>query len=268
MALSCLLIFSACTTQHYYYLQTPHQVPLFKEEKEVRLSGGGGMSSSTNAKNLQAAGSITDQFAIAANYMDIKNSKETTINGVRTNWWKGRYFEGMFGYYKDFGKFGIFETYAGYGSGAQEHSYASEDVDLYFPFIPVPTSTVMGSSKLNFNKYFVQPSYGISLDVVDIALSLRVSDVFFNTIDNKVNSDYFAYKELEDMNRRSFILFEPAITVRAGWKYVKGQIQYSYTGILAGAYFPYETYHFSMGLNFAFAERFNRKTSEIKTLAE
>jgi hypothetical protein len=256
----------ACISQrpHYYYQQSPPEVSLFKEKHEARLSGAVIVGPTMNGKGIKGAFSLTDKFMVAAGWNDFKNNREDFVNGISTGSWSGNYFETAFGYYKGHQELGILECYAGYGHGSEYHKYTSvtEEYDAFL-FIPVVTytATEIGSASLKYNKLFVQPSYGISIKhSVDLALYTRISALDFYEVKNNITSGYQDYNNVQTIQReRISFMIEPGITFRAGYKYVKFQLQ---AGLTAGsASFKYDDYFISTGLQFEFAKRYMKSRS-------
>ncbi|MBG0859746.1 MAG: hypothetical protein IQL11_09600 [Bacteroidales bacterium] len=165
---------------------------------------------------------------------------------------KGNYFEGGLGYYKPFEKYGgVFEIYGGIGRGKEHHEYTSKHFDQWDYYTEYD-----GNSDLSFTKLFIQPSYGLMFDVLDLALSTRIYRLSFTDINNKITEPGEA-DEVNYLSDRGHFFIEPAITLRGGWKYIKAQFQASYVGHLGNPeYFFYEDFHFSAGLYFTIAKRF------------
>jgi hypothetical protein len=211
IVLCCALIFGGCA--HFYYLPNNLNVPLFKEKYEFHGStslGGGFISTGTD---VQTALSLTNHLAVMANYMSSKyySNDPEDDNSIKYN-----YFEGAAGYFKPFNEFWVFEVYGGFGSGKQHHEYYAW-----------PDNTYRGNADLPFVKFFLQPSIGVTFNAFDIALSSSISRLSFNKINNSVDQNSSYYDELDMIARNSkFFLFEPAITIRGGWKFVKMQLQY------------------------------------------
>lgn len=231
------LAFSSC--QHYYYIAPAKNVPLFKEKNEYRATvaiGGGDEASTTD---LQAAYSITNNFAVMANYMSANGG-----NKSGDEWGSGKYFDAAVGYFKCLSNDFVFGIYGGIGSSNQHHRYSSN------------TST----ADLSFSKLFIQPTIGLTYNRFDYAFTPAFGMVSFNKINNQINftnSEYDAVN-LIALNRNS-LLFEPTFTIRAGWKYVKLQLQSTGTMNLTHSNLAFEDSKVSIGLTFAFAERFKRK---------
>lgn len=250
---------SSCFTQHYYYSQNTQQVPLFKEKNEAQLLGNLSVGDATSAQNIQTAYSITDKFAVMGSWMNFKNSKETKINGVSLASWNGQYYDAAFGYFKDFKKYGVFEIYGGLGTASQHHSYSEEVLDTTYSFFVFQNSTVVnrGTADIHFNKFYIQSQYGLSYNNFDLALSVRLSNIYYSTVHNQITKGYIAFNDVESLrHNRNYFLVEPGITIRFGWKYVKMQIQYSYSGLLSSHNLSIDNYYVSFGLNIAIAKRF------------
>ena len=239
---------------------------MFKEKKEFRLSGSIGGGEETSTKEIQAASSVTKNIALMSNILFAEANNGSTENNSS----KGRYFDGAVGYYKDFKKYGVFELYAGAGTYKQHHNYFEDGIVGYdyfpvigFPFgyidtVPKYGPIAAGSADLSYLNYFIQPNYGFSFDCLDVSISTRISDLYFNKINNQItNASLAYYTEVEGMRKhRHSIVFEPAITIRCGWKNTKMQLQYAYTGILSNSTYRYETYNLSFGVNFSIAKRY------------
>ena len=210
-ALVCALISGGCA--HFYYLSNNPNVPLFTEKYEFRGSlsaGGGSISSGTD---VQAAFSITDHFAVMADYMSSKYYSNDTDDD---NLAKGSYFDAAAGYFKPFSNHLVFEVYGGFGSCSQHHEYYSWPENIY-----------RGESDLTYVKAFLQPSIGLSFNAFDVAFSSGLSRLNFVEIDYSVDETSAYHEELNflEQNRKHFLI-EPAITVRGGWKSFKMQFQY------------------------------------------
>lgn len=264
-----VLILSGCVTQkqHYYHFQNPQQVTLFKERNEFRLTGSYSSAKDNKGTSFQGAYSITDKFALAFNWTENENSKTTIVNGVETGSWSGQYFDGAFGYFKNFDKYGIFEVYAGWGYGEQLHKYSSIKEEWSYSWFwgSYLTQTVTPIGQANFitNKYYVQPAYGFSWNGIDVAFSTRFSNLNFTHVNTNVASINKEFNEIKDIrDDKSYFLMEPAITFRGGWKYIKSFVLISTAGFLGIDDFPMSQNTMSIGLQLSIAKRFWRK--EVK----
>ena len=231
------ILISSCS--HYYYIQNIQNVPLFKEKNELcaTMALGGGDEVST--KEVQAAYSITKNIAVMADFMSASGG-----NVSSNNWGKGMYLDGAVGYYKSLNDIGVFEIYGGIGTSNQHHQYSTGNHND-------------GTADLSFTKIFLQPSLGLTFKAFDIAISTRFSKLSFNKVDNQINLNNYEIYNLDTiaLNRNSFLI-EPALTLRGGWKFIKLQLQFSYTNNLTHQNLKFENSNVSLGLYFTIAKRY------------
>jgi hypothetical protein len=225
------VLFGSCS--HYYYVPGAQNVPLFRDKNELRLSGSYGVGLETEGINIQAAYALTDKIGIMTDFISAKGG-----NPSNHNYGKGSYFDGAVGYFKPLDKFGVFEIYAGLGRGDQYHEYGS----FY-------NHQSTGYADLSFTKLFIQPSFGFTSDYFDIALSTRLSRIGFNILENNISGNTDSYNDLSALSDKRHLFLEPGITLRAGWKSVKVQIQAVYSRYLNNPrLYIGEEYHISLGL--------------------
>ena len=112
---------------------------------------------------------------------------------------------------------------------------------------------------MSFRKIFVQPSIGLTFDYFDIAFTPSISNVFYYNINNSLGPSNYVYDHINELSRqRSYFFLEPAITIRAGWKYVKVQTQFIgiHNFTRSDLKFTGQT---NIGLVFSFADKYRRK---------
>jgi hypothetical protein len=239
------VLLSSCA--HYYYVANVQNVPLFREKNELHLSGYYGVGMYSNSIEVQASYSLPYNIGIMANYM---NGRGGDVS--KNNYGKGNYFEGALGYYKPFEKFeGVLEIYGGMGGGKEHHEYSSRHFDNWEYYYQYD-----GSSDISFSKLFIQPSFGLTFDMFDVALSTRLNRLSFNNISNNITAPLES-DEVNFLSDKSHYFIEPAITLRGGWTYIKFQFQLVYSGYLGHPdFYFYDDIHFSAGLYFTIAKRF------------
>jgi hypothetical protein len=226
-------LLSSCT--HYYYVPNTQNVPLMKERNEFHLAAYYGGGDESDCGEFQGAYAISDHVGVAANYIFAKGGDATDYDYAN-----GKCFDGAIGYFKPLGNSGVFEVYGGLGKGSQHHEY---DIGSY--------------ADINNTKFYIQPAYGISLQWVDLAVSTRLSGVSFNNIRKQVGYDSELLDDLKYLSGQTHFFMEPAVTLRMGWKNVKAQFQYIYSGYLGSSQRSlFEDSHFSLGLFLTFAERY------------
>ena len=250
-----MLAFISCNRDIY----VPNQVnaPLLKEKNEFKAN--------LSLSNWQAAYAVSDNIAIMVNgqYVsrafwfdnDDNNNDDDLFVDKNT---RGGLLEGGVGFFKalDTKQRAVFDVYAGYGNGAfktLEGAYSSA---------PDGTSKIDYQLRTQFHKFFVQPSFGLSHKVVEAAFTPRFSIV-------KFYNQTMGVKAFEnDTQRRDNFLrlgdnavpfFEPAFTVRVGYRYVKfhAQLMFSvpmndetYSGYDVNDYFQPVSFQTGVSLNF------------------
>jgi len=225
-----------CSCSHYYYVSNVQNVPLFKDKNEYRISGSIGEGDESSSVEVQTAVSVTENVAIMANFM-----RATGGDLKSTNYGKGNYFEGALGYFKPVKKNGVFEIFGGVGGCEQHHEYAGYGNGQYYDI-----------SDISFWKFFVQPSFGFTSNVIDIAFSTRFCGLNYYNVSSVSNS----HENMNTLSNGSHFFLEPAITLRVGWKHIKGQLQYVYSGYLNNTKLNfYEYTHISMGISFALGSK-------------
>jgi len=184
------------------------------------------------------------------NFMSAKG-----IDNNEESWAKGTYLDAAIGYYKPLHKSGVFEIYGGVGGSKQQHQYRSE---IYDPGNPAYNNLNAGTSDLSFIKIFVQPSIGMTFNGFDFAFSTRFNRLSFNKTDNqidKLSNKYEFDKLYATAQTKNYMFFEPALTIRAGWKNLKVQLQGATASYLNNDHYHFDQYHISIGLYVAIAKR-------------
>jgi hypothetical protein len=206
------LCLNSCTTQ--MYVSNAVNAPLLKQRSEVQLT--------VTQNDVQAAIGIGRHFGIMANgfyknYRDDNNYRHTGVMG-----------EAAIGYYKPMEHNLVFETFAGFGMG---NIYKQQQ------FTNTDNTTYMGKFNADAAKVFLQPDFGYKSSRFDIVLSSRFSFVNYNKFKpenypvDELKKDYL---DNNNLTGPTFIFAEPALTVRAGYKYIKVQAQFGLTANLTG----------------------------------
>lgn len=243
--ISIIFIMTGCT--HYYYVPPTHNVPLFREKNEVRITANVSNDVGVGV-DIQAAYAMTKKFAVMTSFSSVKDEYEVDLG-------KGNYFDLALGYFKPLDKNTLFEIYGGFGSSTQNHKYG------YYN-----DGSPGAEAHLSFIKLFLQPSLGYTSNGFDVAVTAGLSNIIFREINNRVSHGSPHYEEVNLISKnRSSFLFEPSLTVRGGWKYAKVQAQILYSKNLSHSELNFFSYRSSLGLTFAFAERFKNKNRVKKT---
>ncbi len=223
--LAVFLIITECTP--YYYAPNMHNVPLFQGKNEFRLDFSGSTGQEYSGYEVQTAIAPTDNFGIMLNGFKVK--KEDNYDN---RWGKGYLIEGAIGTFLPVDKHSIFEFYGGMGYGSVENGYNDQS-----------------SSILNFNRFFIQPSIGFTSNYFDMAISSKLCGLKYNNIKLHGNIESDDLENITYINQHPFsILFEPAFTLRCGWKYLKIQFQMGFSKNLSNPELKQEKLNMNLGL--------------------
>ncbi|RAJ87253.1 hypothetical protein CLV59_1012 [Chitinophaga dinghuensis] len=267
LAAASLILTAACRTT--VYVPSPTNAPALKEKHEFKATVG--------PNSIQTAFAITDHLAIMANGQYVYRSNLFSSDGqTQSSNGYDRYVQGgsgeaAIGYFlpiKDRGrKSAIFDVYAGYGTGGfntldrnYDKKYAANANDYKI--------------ETRFSKFFIQPSIGIVHPVVETIFSSRISLVNFYGLHagsraTPFDSTYSDKGSFYEIGARTRLLYEPAITVRLGYKYGKFQMQLQHSLSFSGdndhnftTYF--EPLSFNVGATLDIAKWYHSKTKQLK----
>ncbi|MFZ4399589.1 MAG: hypothetical protein ACOYO1_06120 [Bacteroidales bacterium] len=206
ISISLIFLFTGCGSVHYYW-PTMQNVPLFKEKNEIKTSFGYSDYGELNdfgylgGRCVDAAYSITDHIACQF----VSGSKNNKVNSRDAY---AEVIELSAGYYLRYREHLAFETFGGYSYGM------------------VLGDDEFNKTKANFNRIFIQPSIGFASDYLDIAFTPRFAKVDYTIKENTVYHLSPQNDIIINMDKHSYYFFEPGITIRFGFKYVKFQYQY------------------------------------------
>jgi hypothetical protein len=225
-----LLLTTACNP--IYYSPTTHNVPLLRQKGDVRIA----LSGAEKRIGLDAAYAVDQHIGIVLSGGSFFPADDEQGDGG-----KGKFVETGFGYFKPISNHLLFETYGLIGYGNVENHFPSTLADH-------PTST--GIIQANMLRYGIQPNIAFTSTYFDAAFSLRTFGLnYFNASGNLLfeNEDQLTYLKKEN---RQFIM-EPALTLRAGYKYIKGQFQFGWSRNLSNSEFRQDDVFATLGLIYA-----------------
>ncbi|HYG16709.1 MAG TPA: hypothetical protein VEC12_13215 [Bacteroidia bacterium] len=212
-----------------YYAPNAQNVPLFTGVNDARFTVAHNSGDNVSGAEVQTAFSPSENVGLMANYYNVYARDRG----------EGEYIDIAGGYYYPMNNF-IFEVYGGYGNGRTLNTFNGA-----------------GYLRNNFNKFYLQPVIGFSYKYLDIAASARFAHIslyriraqFADAQEQNTNRLITTDIAAINNNRNSFVI-EPALTIRYGWKYLKLQAQYTYSGFLAPVTYPAERRNLSIGLFF------------------
>ena len=149
---------------------------------------------------------------------------------------------------------------------AGANSTINTEVTINDPGNPAHNNLNAGTSDVSFIKIFIQPSIGMTFNGFDFAFSTRFNRLSFNKTDNQIDklSNEYEFDKLNTIAQtKNFLFFEPALTIRGGWKYLKVQLQGATASYLNNEHYHFDQYHISIGLNVAIAKRYLKRCVKI-----
>lgn len=228
-----IIPFLGCT--HYYYAPNAHNVPLLKEKNDKKINAAICSGDEFSGFEAQLAIAVKKNLGIMANFITANGKVTSNLGNARVDYsesGEGKLFEIGVGYFKPTNHKTVFETYMGGGLGTISNNYTH------------------GHSEVKFNRLFIQSNLGISLKRFEIAFSARMAGLNYHSIDyNSLETPDF--DDLEYIKNNKFsLLFEPAITIRTGWKHTKIQLQYVVSKNINNNKLQQELSNFNLGLHF------------------
>ena len=254
-ALSILLLAGSCSYPHMYHSPNMMSVPLFNDKAEFSFMPAASFGTVFTSFEMQGAVSLPGHIALGANlFTGGRDNSEDTYDDFS----KYNFFEGFGGFYTTFSDKGVFEIYAGYGEGGENHTFAYNDWDW-----GGGGWVQDGTAEMKFSSLFLQPDVGIRMKNIEAAFSLRLSRINFKEV--TYSGTVYRLDELQDLstNRISWLM-EPGFTFRGGYDPVKFQVQVVFSPNLSNPDQQFEHFRFNMGVNIRFGGKKNQYAGEIQ----
>lgn len=221
-----VFILSACSPK--YYVPNTQNVPLLSEKGQVNLTAVG----NGNQVEIQGAYALGSSLGIMGNVGFYIPKDDGNGNGG-----SGKLGEIGIGYFKPITEHVIFETYGLVGIGSFENHF------------PAASSTNTGKISGNLTRFGLQPSIGYKTKGFSVAFSSRITSLNYGEPEGNLIFD--GVDQVVYLNEnRSFILLEPALTLRAGLEKVKLQLQLTRGFNLTDSDFRQDESLLSVGVNF------------------
>jgi hypothetical protein len=193
------------------YVPNTLNTPLMSNKGEIQVGANVGLS----GFDPQASFAVTDHVGLMLNG-SFRNSTSDSSDSFH----KHVFLEGGCGYFTKIGSIGRFETFGGYGFSKLQ-AYSENGIWASY-------------ADATCNRIFIQPAIGIATKVFDGSFATRMVMVDMHQA---------------DMQNTGFFL-EPALTLKLGYKYVKGMLQFGLSFPLNSEVidFNYQPFLFSVGL--------------------
>lgn len=239
-ALALLLLFSLLqltSCLHHQYLPNTHSQPMLTKKGDQRFLGTLNSHNFAQSGDLQYARAVNDQYGLLVNGMWTLSSQDSSLlRGVHLEAAGGRFWYRPTKFAEPQNPDGVVtEVYVGAGWGTYFNRYVDGDGSgfIIFPPPPMPTVPIVGTSRLHYSKWFVQPSIGYLSSILELGFSARLAYLNFF-------SGQFAGNDPEGkkiyrriLEKNDYFIFEPAATIRLGLGKVKLQGQLGYTSVPA-----------------------------------
>jgi len=193
------------------YVPNVINTPLFSNQGELQL----GIHTGISGTDPQFAYALTDKIGLMLNGSFANRTSDSS-----TNFHKHNFVEIGTGYYLRFSDNGRFEVFGGLGTGNLHAQFKS--------------GIFSSSAKVTSNRLFIQPAIGAKTNIFDGSFATRF--VVLNLSQGTKNL--------------TAVYIEPAITAKAGYKYVKAVFQFGMSLPLSqsATNFYYQPFLFSIGL--------------------
>jgi hypothetical protein len=175
------------------YIPNVRNSPMFTKGGEFQASVQIG-----NGLDGQSAFSVTENFALMANYSFSDRSSLNADPDNDSDYHRHTFYEGGLGYFNNDNDGMFFEVFAGYGRGKG----SNRDEYVFFN-----SESVYATGK--YNRYFIQPAFGLNSKAVDVSFVSRFSLVDFyefstETISAPIDEDPKLFYEPAVVGRGNF----------------------------------------------------------------
>ncbi|WP_298542340.1 hypothetical protein [uncultured Aquimarina sp.] len=178
-----IFIIQSCSSA---YVPNTVNTPLFSKKGEVQAA----IHTGTSGIDPQVSYAITNHMGIQINGSFFNNASQ-----VSGKLYDHQYIELAPGYYTKISEIFRFETYLGFGLGRLQPERENDLWDV--------------NSNINMSRVFIQPSVGLTNNIVDASFTTRFATVILD----------------QDAINRTGLFIEPVITSKVGYKYVKAIFQ-------------------------------------------
>ncbi len=177
------ILLSSCT--HSYYIANVPITPSFNGKNELYLKGAYNISDEIESFDGQVGYSITNNWAVSSAFYFARG-----IDNIKNNNGFGQYLELSLGYFNELNENFYLETYFGLGKNNQLHRYSVNE-----------------QGRFKFNRYFVQPTFKLDLDIIEFIVGTRLSRLNFYYVEPQLNLGYYEQNNI-DILRNSPVTYQ------------------------------------------------------------
>ncbi|MDF1695702.1 MAG: hypothetical protein P1U56_07730 [Saprospiraceae bacterium] len=224
------------------YTPNMHNVPLMKEKKEAQAT--------VTLSNFQASYGLIDGLGVMLNGHIPRKDSWTELTEDRSA--KKYFIEAGIGHFQRIGDMGVFEIYGGGGMGKIAFDNRN--------------GMTMDKFSTEYSRYFLQPSFGISNEVVELAFALRFVNLRFYNVDDSeyvFNGSNTFGEDLSKIDQSTYSFVEPSVTFRVGWKFAKFQFQIARARQINFAPIDFRKVEYNFGVHINIAKRHLETNEEV-----
>ncbi|SKC75622.1 hypothetical protein [Ohtaekwangia koreensis] len=235
-----IILVSSCAP---IYVPNLRNSPMFTKGGEFQ-----GSMQVGNGLDLQGAVSVTNHIGLMGNYSFSDRGK---IDPDDTdNYHRHSFFEGGLGYYENDGIW-CYEIFAGYGRG---------DASSYDEYDIFGSGSTDSWTTGKYERWFVQPAFGINKKVMGVSFVPRFSVVDFYEFKDEITG-----VTISDVNASPKVFVEPAVIGRVNL--ANNHVFFTFqAGVTIAAspdvYFEYRTFQLGTGIGFRFGGSASSKSNE------
>ncbi len=242
VAVPVLLLASSCS--RYYYQPNAVNAPMFTNGNQFHIAGSG----SSSDYEVNGDGGKSKKFDLQLAYSPIKHL------GVIGNYSTWSFRPDVIDFSKahvdadaHLAELGI----GGYLTSGQGFSKFVSDL-----YVGGGAGSIKSDVNMDVRRIFIQPGIGFRHPIVEVGLNMRISNVKFSNLDdNGRGVGYLEGRNLIDVQRNRNItegshwFWEPAITTRIGYKFIKAQFQWAFANEITHVPWNYDGSRFTVGLH-------------------
>ena len=246
-----MLLMLSCNTPRYIYSPSAHNVPVLTKKGDSKIGAvystnitgeeerdGEKFDNWSRGLDLQGAVAITDNFAVQANHFYRWEKTTGGADSLTVKYQRNITEIGM-GYYLpvNTNKNVFFQFFAGAGLG----KFSFTDIDKFG----------YNYHQANITKIYLQPAMLYrSKGSFSSSVSVRASIINYSKIKTSYTAGQLSDFNLDELNKRAKIFFEPSFTGSFGFKNVPGlrfEFQGGFSFLMARNYIDYRKFNFSIG---------------------
>jgi hypothetical protein len=223
---------TSCTTS--YYAPNPHATAMLTEKNELAATASRTIYDRTFSTDVSAAYSPIENFTVFGSASFFQPRKGNPANDLTFDTYglAGNLFEGGIGHYRNFSEDFFSNISLSYG---RLNNGVTEFMDE-------------NRATFNFNRVSLQPGIGYKSDFFDAYASLRFSYIGYQNLQYDSIPQQVFFDEPLLYSNEDFMMVEPGITFRAGYRHFKFYTHVGTSFNLSASDFSRDVFSMSFGV--------------------